>query len=123
MEGLKNRSMLMPIRPSDTVDAHMETGDRDKHGHSGSRRYIAAAVIIGIALFVAGFAITLVSLPEDDTVSIKDGDTGGAYARELSSPSGGSALLLLGLIASMVGLVLATVIPAVLFIRHSHGDA
>ncbi len=115
--------MMMPNWPSETVDAQMETEDIDKHGRTGSRRYIAAAVIFGIALFVAGFAMTLVGLPEDDAVSIKDDDASGAYVHELSSPSGSSVLLLLGLIASMAGLILATVIPAVLFIRHSHGNA
>jgi hypothetical protein len=122
MERLKGQINIMAIRPNDTVDAHMDHENNDEQGRSGSRQYIAIAVIAGIVLFVTGFAMTLVSLPDGGATGISDSDASGTYSNGLSDSSTDGVLLLVGLALSMMGVVLATVIPAAMFIRRTHGN-
>jgi len=123
MESLKEQINIMAIRPNDTVDAHMDPENNDEQGRSGSKQYIAVAVIAGIVLFVAGFAMTLVSLPDGGATGVSDPDASDAYSSGSSDSSADGVLLLVGLALSMMGVVLATVIPAAMFIRRTHGNA
>jgi hypothetical protein len=101
----------------------MDHENNDEHGRSGSKHYIAVAVIAGIVLFVAGFAMTLVSLPDGGATGIPDSDTSDAYSSGLSDSYTDGVMLLVGLALSMMGVVLATVIPAAMFIRRTQGNA
>ena len=67
-------------------------------------------VIGGIALFALGFAVTIDTLP---TQAEMLGGASDGHALWKSPP----ALLVLGFVASLVGVALATIVPAVMFMR------
>lgn len=75
------------------------------------------AVTLGISLFVAGFVMTVVSLSDDPSARTGSADQSGAEDAFFSSAHSG--MLVLGLILSMGGVVLATAVPAACFIRGS----
>ncbi|MDH3364780.1 MAG: hypothetical protein OEM29_02070 [Thermoplasmata archaeon] len=101
----------------------MDHDESDKQGRSGSRHYIAISVIAGMVLFVTGFAITLACLPDDAAAETLESDVSDMYSSELSDSSDNGLRLLAGLMLSMVGVVVATVIPAATFICRANRDA
>lgn len=86
------------------------------------RQTSALAVSLGMALFVVGFAITLASLPSD---SVAGTQGSGVLDDGLgsSSSSGDGVLLLVGLVLSMAGVVVATAIPAAVFLQGAKREA
>lgn len=76
------------------------------------RGLLLIAVGLGIALFVAGFVLAVTSLSEPEGASASgDGEV-------LSEPAQSSSVaLLVGLMLSLSGVVLATATPAVFFIK------
>ena len=96
--------------------------DRDssgERGHIGPRPAIAATVLLGIALFIAGFALTMHSLSGTATAGVNSDDV--SYSdQNSSSDTSNHTLLMMGLLLSMVGVIIATVVPAVAFIRRAN---
>ena len=89
----------------------------------GTRPAIAAAVLIGITLFIVGFALTMHSLSEVDTAGVNSEDLSESDLSSAWDSSKNQTFLLPGLLLSMVGVIVATVVPAVTFIRHAgHGE-
>jgi len=91
---------------------------RDSDARRPKSRLILAVVGLGIAFFVTGFVLAVTSLAEPSIVSADDGtlkvsDSGG---------EGSSLSLMLGLVLSLAGVVLATAGPAVFFI-HARKDS
>lgn len=86
-------------------------------------RTSALAVSFGIALFVVGFAITLASLPSDSTAGTKGSGIIDDAAEYTSSSSDEGVLLALGLIISMAGVVVATAVPAAVFLQGARRQA
>ena len=86
----------------------------DAPSGKGSRFLMMLAVTLGIALFIAGFVMTVVSLSDDSSARTDSTDQSGADAFLSSAHSG---MLVLGLVLSMGGVVLATAVPAACFIR------
>lgn len=78
---------------------------------------LSFVVTVGIALFIIGFVMTVMSLSEDSTASAGTADRLGAA--DGYAPSGSAATLVLGLVLSMTGVVVATTVPAAFFIRAS----
>lgn len=95
----------------------------DERGSSGPRQIIAAAVIAGIVLFIAGFAMTVFSLPGDAIAGTDSSDAVDAYQSDTSSYPPVGILLVAGLTLSMVGVTVATVVPAFVFIKRANRDA
>jgi len=98
----------------------MLVDDSDERASSRARSLILSlAVVIGIALFTIGFVVTVVSLSEDSVASARNVD-------DLSAVDGGSffghtGALVLGLVLSMSGVLIATTVPAAHFLRDSKG--
>jgi hypothetical protein len=69
----------------------------------------AVLVIAGMTLFTIGFVVTIDSLPRGSAL------LGSSAGSATTQPS--SALLVVGFVASLVGLCLATIAPAVMFVR------
>ncbi|MEM4276836.1 MAG: hypothetical protein QXQ13_05055 [Thermoplasmata archaeon] len=78
------------------------------------RRLIVAA---GIALFVVGFVVTVSAVPKE---APSDGGYGLLSAQE--SGSGTQLLLAVGVLTSIAGVLIATVVPVVMAMR-SRGKA
>ena len=102
----------------------MDEDSFDEKRTPGARTLIATSVIAGMTLFIAGFAMTVMALPADSHAGADGAET---LAADQDTESGdflaGEGLsLLLGLLLSMVGLCVATVIPAVVFIRRAKLD-
>ncbi len=97
----------------------MSADGDDKRCWDNQRRILQSlAVIVGIALFVVGFVITVVSLSDaSSTSTVRADQLDAAYSGEASSDGAGSVVL--GLVLSMAGLVVATTVPAARFIRSS----
>ena len=112
-----------PSPPKDTADANMDQDSFDEQRCAGSKLPIAAAVIAGILLFIAGFAMTVASLPDDAAISADGPESADVYDGGSADRSDDGALLMVGLLLSMVGVTVATVVPAVVFIRHSRDEA
>ncbi|UCE44769.1 MAG: hypothetical protein JSU93_05045 [Methanobacteriota archaeon] len=112
-----------PSPPKDTADANMDPDSFDEQRCTGSKLPIAAAVIAGILLFIAGFAMTVASLPEDVAISADGSRSADVYDGGSSDRSDDGALLVIGLLLSMVGVTVATVVPAAAFIRHNRREA
>ncbi|UCE91855.1 MAG: hypothetical protein JSV90_01515 [Methanobacteriota archaeon] len=90
----------------------MNSNDRGATG----RRTSALAVLLGMALFIVGFGITLSSLPSDSAAGTQgSGMLDDAIGN--TSSDGAAALLLVGLIISMAGVIVATAIPAAVFLQ------
>ena len=81
------------------------------------------AVSFGIALFIAGFALTISSLPSDSAAGSEDSLAGGGTSRDLSIFQSDGLLLVIGIVTSMIGVVLATAVPAVVFLHDAKRDA
>jgi hypothetical protein len=86
------------------------------------RRTSALAVSLGMALFVVGFAITLASLPSDSAAGTKSSGVLDDGFSSTSSESDG-VLLIIGLVVSMAGVVVATAIPAAVFLQGAKRHA
>ncbi|UCE81017.1 MAG: hypothetical protein JSV94_00845 [Methanobacteriota archaeon] len=90
---------------------------------SGSRWVVAVSVIVGISLFVAGFALTLSALRGEAVAGI-DGTNGvDVNSNNIKDLSGEGFPLVIGLTLSMIGVVVATVVPASAFIKRVDHDA
>ena len=117
-----------PNRPDgthDESDGHMDEDSFDEQRTPGARTLIATSVIAGMTLFIAGFAMTVMALPGDSHAEVDGAET---QAADQDSGSGdfltGEGLsLFLGLLLSMVGLCVATIIPAVVFIKRAKRNA
>ena len=96
----------------------MLVDDSDELSSSRAKRLILSlVVIIGIALFTIGFVVTVVSLSDDSAASARSvGDLG---AVDDGSFFGHTGALILGLVLSMSGVVIATMVPAAHFLRGS----
>ncbi len=78
---------------------------------------LSLAVTIGIALFTIGFVMTVISLSEDSAASARStNDLGTVDSGPLFGHTG---VLMLGLVLSMSGVVIATAVPAAHFLRGS----
>jgi len=66
-------------------------------------------VITGMVLFALGFMVTINTLPKSS------GLLGSSEGSVMAQPS--SAILVVGFIVSLVGLCMATIAPAVMFMR------
>ena len=90
--------------------------ESSKRGLKG--RAILLVVGLGMVLFVVGFAMTVTSLSDPESVSAQ-----GDY--EMSETGSGSTsdsmLLMTGLLLSLAGVVMATTGPAVFFLRKQKG--
>ena len=84
---------------------------------SRRRILLSLAVTIGIALFVIGFVMTLMSLSEDSSASAESVDR--LDSTEAYVGPGHTVTLLIGLVLSMTGVTIATAVPAALFIQSS----
>ena len=84
---------------------------------SRRRILLSLAVTIGIALFVIGFVMTLMSLSEDSSASAESVDR--LDSAEAYVAPGHTATLLIGLVLSMTGVIVATAVPAAVFIQSS----
>ena len=94
----------------------MSIDNSGERSSSGARRLVLSlAVIIGIALFTIGFVVTVVSLSEDSAASARSADDLGAV--DSGSFFGHTGALMLGLVLSMSGVVIATMVPAAHFLR------
>ena len=101
----------------------MDSDSFDERGGMGDGPSIAAAVLFGIALFVAGFAVTMYSHSGAATSEAISQDASETSLSNASGGSGHNAVLMIGLLLSMVGVIVATVVPAVTFIRRANRDA
>jgi hypothetical protein len=96
----------------------MPDDDADKRISKRRRRIvISLAVTLGIALFATGFMMTLISLSENSTA--RAGSTDESSGVDDDSASSHTGTLVIGLVLSMAGVVLATAVPAAFFIRSS----
>lgn len=96
----------------------MLVDDSDERASSRARSLILSlAVVIGIALFTIGFVVTVVSLSDDSVASARNVDDLGAVGD--GSFFGHTGALVLGLVLSMSGVVIATTVPAAHFLRDS----
>ena len=97
----------------------MHDDDADQRSLKVSKRRVllSLAVTVGIALFVIGFVMTLMSLSDDSSASAESVDRLGLSAAD--SGSGNTATLVIGLVLSMTGVVVATALPAAFFIQSS----
>ena len=94
------------------------------HGHvlkddatRRKRRVLLAVVGLGISLFVSGFLVTVASLSGPSAAS-----SGEAALQATESASGDSSVsLLLGLLVSLGGVVLATAGPLMMFVFVQRG--
>ena len=84
---------------------------------SRRRILLSLAVTIGIALFVVGFVMTLMSLSDDSSARAESVDH--LDSTEAYTGPGHAATLVIGLVLSMTGVVLATAVPAAFFIQSS----
>lgn len=87
----------------------------DKRSAEGTRKNKVLFLVVGLgmALFISGFVLAITSLSEPAEVSA-DADS---LRMEESGPSGLSSSLLLGLLLSLAGVVMATAGPAAFFIQ------
>jgi hypothetical protein len=93
---------------------------QEANGSSSSRDgrlLISIAVTIGIALFIIGFVMTVMSLSDDSVVSAGSAEEFRLTDSKLVPSQDGT--LFLGFVLSMAGLVTATTVPAVHFLRSS----
>lgn len=86
---------------------------RDDRGGRPKDRRVPAAVGLGMALFIAGFVLAITSLSEPSTASVEQA---GLLASG-SDAAGFQVTLVAGLLLSFAGIVLATAVPAMLFIQ------
>ena len=97
--------------------------DTDTPPRAPSRRLVSLAVVIGISLFAAGFILTITSLSGSSAADGEDGGLPYLGGEELFDSGGQNIVLLLGIALSLVGLVLATAVPAAWFIRSTKTNA
>ena len=97
----------------------MQDDDADKRSLKVSKRRVllSLAVTVGIALFVIGFVMTLMSLSEDSSAAAESVEFLGSSVADSGSSS--TATLVIGLVLSMTGVVVATALPAAFFIQSS----
>ncbi len=76
-------------------------------------------VAVGIVLFVVGFMLTVAAIPQTEQTEIS-GSSGSANGDDLGSSSG--FYLMSGMFVSLTGVVLATVGPAMAFVRRTSRD-
>ena len=96
---------------------------KDEHRTSGSgRRTSALAVSFGMALFIVGFAVTLASLPSDTAAGTKGSGSLDEAVDSLQS-RGDGMLLAIGLVVSMAGVIVATAVPAAVFLQGAKREA
>lgn len=96
----------------------MSGDDSDERSSSSeSRLILSLAVIIGIALFAIGFVVTVTSLSGDSVAGVRSADD--LYAADGGSAFDHTGALMLGLVLSMSGVVIATTVPAAHFLRGS----
>jgi uncharacterized membrane protein YjgN (DUF898 family) len=101
-------------------DGKMPTEDADEGSSSRDGHLILSLVVVlGIALFILGFVVTVTSLSGDSAVSAGSAEELRSADGTLTSSNAGT--LVLGLVLSMAGLVTATMVPAVHFLRSSKG--
>ena len=75
-------------------------------------------VSIGIALFVVGFVLTIAAIPQGEQSRTNEaGQYAEAGAGHASEPNG--VYLLMGIFVSLAGVVLATVVPALGFVKRA----
>ena len=100
----------MNVRPlADAVGGSRMTGASPgdtTHAHVRAR---AILVIAGMTLFTIGFVITVNTLPRSSDL------LGSSTGSVTTQPS--TAVLVVGFVVSLVGLCLATIAPAVMFVR------
>lgn len=77
------------------------------------------AVSFGIALFIAGFALTISSLPSDSAAGAEGYSVSGEQTASSSAFQSDGILLLIGIVTSMIGVVTATAVPAAVFLRSA----
>lgn len=94
----------------------MHKKDSEDGKRAGRRGLLLIAVGLGIALFVTGFVLAVTSLSDPESVSASGGRESSIEDDRASSLS-----LLVGLMLSLSGVVLATATPAVFFIRSQKG--
>jgi len=84
------------------------------------RRFRTAMVLTGMALFVTGFLLLLAALTPSDEASLQRY----ADSEEVENSTGTSspALVLVGLLMSIAGLLVATVVPTMSFLAWSRDD-
>jgi len=92
---------------------HSSSSNDEQTSRGAKRRFIMVAV--GIFLFVAGFLATLSAI-DDHQTSTSSGDSATRMGEQGLSNSS-NAFLLAGILVSLMGVVLATVGPAVGMIR------
>lgn len=93
----------------------LENDERACDTRRPRRKGLLAVVGLGIALFVSGFVITVASLSGPSAASSGE--------QVLESPSGYSVSLLVGLLVSLGGVVLATAGPLLLFVVAPASEA
>jgi hypothetical protein len=77
-------------------------------------------VSVGILLFVVGFILTVTMIPQDEpSAAGRDFSSGVGQA---DSGDSRDLYLLTGLVVSLTGVVLATVVPAVGFVKWTSRD-
>ncbi len=87
-------------------------GGRKRIDHSRSRLLM---VSVGIVLFVVGFILTVTTIPQD-TPSESSHDLSSGLG-QADSGNSRDLYLLTGMFVSLAGVVLATVVPAVGFVK------
>ena len=95
---------------------------QERRTRGSGKRASALAVSFGMALFIVGFAVTLASLPSDSGADTK----GSGYlddAVDTSPASDDGMLLAVGLIVSMAGVIVATAVPAAVFLQGTRREA
>ena len=78
-------------------------------------KYRLLMVAMGIVLFVAGFVLTLTSLSDETPTRVQGTYEGSEMGRDINSQAG--IWIIAGFVLSLAGLVLATVGPAVSYLR------
>jgi len=76
-------------------------------------RVRSALVIVGMLLFTIGFIFTIRALPTGSEMLGNSGSSG---------TNASSVTLILGFVASLLGLGLATIAPAILFMRARRAE-
>jgi NADH:ubiquinone oxidoreductase subunit 6 (subunit J) len=82
------------------------------------RRLKPVAVWIGIALFVVGFLLTIAAMPHGEQSRTNDASQNTETSQGRAVPSN-ELYLASGILVSLVGVVLATVVPAIAFMKRA----
>jgi NADH:ubiquinone oxidoreductase subunit 6 (subunit J) len=94
-----------------------------KRDSKASKRRVVkpVAVWIGIALFVVGFVLTIAAIPHGEQSRSNDASQYTEANQGRAAPSN-ELYLASGILVSLAGVILATVVPAISFVKRASKD-